>query len=844
MAPDLVQVRPTSRRPSLVVSLAQGDAQRRGHQLLDTTPDQRDLPSRDPRRPRGPVRAARAAGGDAAREPAGCHDADAALDRHRPRSSSRRTARSRSSTASRGRRRSATSARRRRSSAARCPTRRPPGPTEPAGATGAADHIRVDWQAEPRARPRRLPDLPRRLRPRRSCTCPGIRAKTRRARSIRRARAASLRHDPRRRCAGRRRRGDARGRRRASGSRISAVPEGSPLCYGYWVRAYDQAGRTSTPATRLPAARDEYVCMRLRREDAAARAGRHRPAGAQQRRARRVDRLAGPGPAGVPRLPLGRASRSAGVPRLRLHRRHGQPDAVDGGGPVVRRHASRAGSARRPRLLPRHDRGAAGRSTGIACRRSTGSATRARGRPPPASRRAARSRTRSELPVEPVDRSPRARRRPPAAASRCTGTRRSTRPRSRGSSSSAALAAGRTGRCPAIVPDNAFTDPTARRGVAISTASSRSTATAGCRRPSPAGAAPLLTADRRPPMAILDEFDPQTQRLVLRELGRGRRLHLGPLPADVSRRQPDQRSDRGAARRGLLPDLQVVRGRRELRRHAACSPSLCTSTAGSWASARPRPSTPGRLRHSAARSRGPARGDQHHAGAPVQRARHPELPRRRQGRRAQRRHRGVRADQERARQRRLLHALALERDLRRRRPHGHPVQGRRHHARRARRSCGSGIRTVPSTTSRRTTPATSIAIAITGPRRGSTTRNRVARSRAARRTPGRWAAVVLRHPDLARAPQGPSSDQRRVHPHEPPPCSSSAARVPRSPRSATTRAGGSIRATGRTDGSTRSRPRAAAASTVSRAGRGSPGLVVRPRMAICTSCSGRRALPR
>ena len=98
---------------------------------------------------------------------------------------------------------------------------------------------------------------------------------------------------------------------------------------------------------------------------------------------------------------------------------------------------------------------------------------------------------------------------------------------------------------------------------------------------------------------------------------------------------------------------------------------------GTWGSARRRPSTrPPTHRPQAAGESGPARSDQHHAGAPVQRGRHPQLPRRRQGGAAQRRRRGMEPHPERPRQRRLLHAFPVQRPVRRRRPHDHPLPRR------------------------------------------------------------------------------------------------------------------------------------------------------------------------
>ena len=175
--------------------------------------------------------------------------------------------------------------------------------------------------------------------------------------------------------------GDANAMYAADG-RISfedySVPEDSPLCYGYWVRAYDQAGNLYAGDRGCPPTRG--VPLRTAaREDAAAGAGDDRPAGPQQRSPRRVDLLSGPGSPRLPRVPLGRRSSTrrssspASSRTARSARRRGQ------------------GSCRRattcppcpirsplaaPTSTPPPSRIA---STGTASRRSIGSATRASG---------------------------------------------------------------------------------------------------------------------------------------------------------------------------------------------------------------------------------------------------------------------------------------------------------------------------------------------------------------------------------------------------------------------------------------------------------------------------------
>jgi hypothetical protein len=47
-----------------------------------------------------------------------------------------------------------------------------------------------------------------------------------------------------------------------------SVPIGSPLCYAYWVRAYDHAGNMYEGNNGCPASDDEYICQRLYEETA------------------------------------------------------------------------------------------------------------------------------------------------------------------------------------------------------------------------------------------------------------------------------------------------------------------------------------------------------------------------------------------------------------------------------------------------------------------------------------------------------------------------------------------------------------------------------------------------
>jgi hypothetical protein len=132
------------------------------------------------------------------------------------------------------------------------PDTRAPGPTEPDGADGAPDHITVYW------RPNTEPDLAgyqiyRGVCDRGEMYVPGRKQ-----------------DHPRGRCdmtlVGQVALADAEAMLKATG-RIHfddfTVPEGSPLCYGYWVRAYDHAQNLYDGDDGCPARRDEYVCMRL-----------------------------------------------------------------------------------------------------------------------------------------------------------------------------------------------------------------------------------------------------------------------------------------------------------------------------------------------------------------------------------------------------------------------------------------------------------------------------------------------------------------------------------------------------------------------------------------------------
>jgi hypothetical protein len=127
-----------------------------------------------------------------------------------------------------------------------------PGPTQPDGADGAADHITVYWRPNPE------PDVAgyqvyRGVCDRGELYIPGRKQEK-----------------PRGRCdmtlVGQVTVADAEAMLKATGKiqfEDYTVPEGSPLCYGYWIRAYDFAQNLYDGNNGCPGVGDQYVCMRL-----------------------------------------------------------------------------------------------------------------------------------------------------------------------------------------------------------------------------------------------------------------------------------------------------------------------------------------------------------------------------------------------------------------------------------------------------------------------------------------------------------------------------------------------------------------------------------------------------
>ena len=377
------------------------------------------------------------------------------------------------------------------------PDTTPPGPTDLVGATGVADHILVEWK------PNAEPDVAGYQIYRGVCDLgfiyrPGItHEKNKEGKVITRGESRypcdmTLVGDSRWR-----RELDVRGRRPHLVRRLQRPGGLAALLrlLGPRLRLRQQPlpGHNGCPASRRSTAARGCARRRLRPF-----AVDDWPAGTQQRRARRVDLLAGSGPARLPRVPFGRRARPAACssrassPTARSAPRRGRgwfPRA-----PTCRPCPIRSPRAARTSTPPPSRT----MSTGTACRRSIGWATRATARASRTSRRAARSRTRAtsrsrlrccrRLRLRCRRLRPRRQLDPAVRSRHAPGLRRVPgRVRRR-----------HTGRCPGILTANGFTDPAARRGIDYLYASSRSTIPASVPTLA-AGPAPVLThrkADR------------------------------------------------------------------------------------------------------------------------------------------------------------------------------------------------------------------------------------------------------------------------------------------------------------------------------------------------------------
>jgi len=135
--------------------------------------------------------------------------------------------------------------------AGRIPDTTPPGPTEPDGADGFPDHIRVYWK------PNSEPDLAgyqiyRGVCDRGLIYRPGHKERLTGTCDLALVGQVTL--------------GESKDMLTHTGKIYFddySLPEGSPLCYAYWVRAYDVAQNLYQGIGGCPARREEYVCMRL-----------------------------------------------------------------------------------------------------------------------------------------------------------------------------------------------------------------------------------------------------------------------------------------------------------------------------------------------------------------------------------------------------------------------------------------------------------------------------------------------------------------------------------------------------------------------------------------------------
>lgn len=131
----------------------------------------------------------------------------------------------------------------------RIPDTTPPGPTKVVGAEGHETHIRVFWDLNPE------PDVAGYLIYRGVCDHDTIGPED---------------DDKRKSCdmvlVAQVTEKEAEQRKEATGyawADDTTVPAGSPICYGYWVRAYDAAQNLYPGMDGCPASKDEYACARL-----------------------------------------------------------------------------------------------------------------------------------------------------------------------------------------------------------------------------------------------------------------------------------------------------------------------------------------------------------------------------------------------------------------------------------------------------------------------------------------------------------------------------------------------------------------------------------------------------
>ncbi len=432
----------------------------------------------------------------------------------------------------------------------------------------------------------------------------------------------AVRIPPRRpgeRCEG----GDAEepGRPRLDGRHDGAG--GSPICYGYWVRAYDAAQNLYQEQSGCPASKDEYACARLIEADPAARTRHHRSRGPRPRRRDLVDRLAGPGPASVPRPSLRGGERSAHVRRMRAARRHGPPRSVDGSlsglwrDPCGCAEHPRRGHGHRPGGAARHRLLVSGLGAGLAGQRERG---RRRLEDPRHQHVRVRTRATGDTSAAaaggPTGQRLRSGRALAATDRRCRRCRLRRLPARRN---------GVWRRVSGVADGNTFDDVNALRGTSydyrVQSIDDRG-------RLSDPSAPVTHSYYREIAMSITDTFDPDRDGWIFENWGES-----SPFSWDLFEK----------TYAGINPTMPLDIAFYEIFKNCAsngnCGGMSLLALAmfkhgAGWDSAARRTSTPESVDRDRERA---LRGDQHPAGPPVQRLRHRELPRRRGPQRTERR---------------------------------------------------------------------------------------------------------------------------------------------------------------------------------------------------------------
>ena len=445
------------------------------------------------------------------------------------------------------------------------PDTTPPGPTDLIGATGDADRIRVDWK------PNAEPDLAgyqiyRGVCDRGFIYRPGItHVKDKEGKIITRGES---RYPCDMTLVGDVSVGDANAMYAADG-RISfedySVPANSPLCYGYWVHAYDQAGNLYAGEQRLPATRG--VPLRTAaREDAAASSGDDRPASPQQRQSsssgsRRRCRICAPSTC------TGRTRELDPPQFLACVFTDGSVSATPWAGlvpscddvPAVPDPLAARGSYLDDTAEPHRVYWYRVSALDWLGNESDGSHIA----DIPASSTFTYT---TDLPVTPSVLPP-----VPAASDGCGLEVNWGPPFDPATLQGFVVFRAAYGRpVPAGLRDPDCEQLHRPLRAAWRRLPLRRPVDRPHRPPLPtlaAGPAPVLTSARRTPWASSTSSTPRATAGRSGTGARASRLQLGPVPAHLPRHQSDERSDRVPARRRVLPDLQELRRQRQLRRH-------------------------------------------------------------------------------------------------------------------------------------------------------------------------------------------------------------------------------------------------------------------------------------